>query len=495
MTDPIHAAAARGFTDGVEAYERGRPSYPPDAVAAITATLELAPGRTLLELGAGTGKLTRLLTPSGARILAVEPVEAMRSKLRETVPGVELVDGTAEGIGLPNSSVDAVVIAQAFHWFDAIRALSEIHRVLRPGGRVALAFNRRDESTPWVLGLGEAIRRISAGEPQVWDDAWRESLTRCALFGPWESMLFQHVQRLTPDGVVDRAASVSYVAAASPEVRAGVLDEVRALLAADPRTANATEIDLPYDTEVLWAERATIAPGAVGVVASVNANGGGVPKPPVDAASVDGLGLHEDAHTEPEPIHGGADQAVCLYAQEAVERVRADGHQACPGAYGENLTLLGIDWASLAPGDRMAIGEGDAALELELTKPAAPCQTIAHWFTERRIARISPKVVHEDARWYARVLREGEVRAGMPVRLEHAVRLANRHGGSMSTDQPAAKPLPTTREELLVLHSTARERRINAEPGSHEWEQASAEVGRIEVEIARIEREMTPPRV
>jgi MOSC domain-containing protein YiiM len=280
-----------------------------------------------------------------------------------------------------------------------------------------LAFNHRDEGTPWVLGLGEAIRRISSGEPQVWGDAWSDALGRSALFGSWSKALFHHVQRLTPDGVLDRAASVSYVAAASPEVRAGVLDEVRALLAADPLTAGATEIELPYDTEVLWAERATIEPGAVGVVASVNANGGGVPKPPVDAASIGPLGLHNDAHFEPEPIHGGLEQAVCLYSQEAVERVRADGHQAFPGAFGENLTLLGIDWSRLAPGDRLAIGEGDAVLELELTRFAAPCQSLAHWFLERRIARVSGKVAPQDARWYARVVCEGEVRPGMSVRL------------------------------------------------------------------------------
>ncbi len=417
MTDSIHAAAARGFTAGADAYERARPSYPPDAVAALGATLGLAAGRTVLELGAGTGKLTRLLAPSGARVLAVEPVEAMRAKLLETVPSVALAEGTAEEIALPNASVDAVVVAQAFHWFDAIRALSEVHRVLRPGGRIALVFNRRDESVPWVRGLGEAIRAISDGEPQVWDSAWRDALARSALFGEWTSLLFRQVQRLTPDGVLDRTASVSYVAAAPPEVRAGVLDRVRALLADDPHTAGASKIDLPYDTEVLWAERTTIEPGAIGRVASVNANGGGVPKPPVDSARVGRLGLDNDAHTEPEPMHGGPDQAVCLYAQEAVERVRADGHRAFPGAYGENLTLLGLDWARLAPGDRLAVGDGEASVELELTKFAAPCQTIAHWFTDRRIARISGQVHPEDARWYARVAREGEVRPGMPIRL------------------------------------------------------------------------------
>ena len=418
MTDSIHTAAARGFQAGADAYERARPSYPADAVAAITVALDLRPGRTALDLGAGTGKLTRLIAPSGARMLALEPVEAMRAKLVEAVPGVEVVDGTAEGIALPNASVDAVVVAQAFHWFDAIRALSEMHRVLRPGGRVALVWNRRDESVPWVRALGDAIRRAAADEPQVWDATWRESLDRCALFAPWTTGTFRQIQRLSPDGVLDRAASVSYVAAAPPDVRAGVLDEVAAILSEDPMTAGRDEVELPYDTEVLWAERRTVEPGRAGVVASVNANAGGVPKPPVAAARVLTLGLDNDAHDEPPPVHCGPDGAVCLYAQEAVERVRADGHAAFPGAFGENLTLLGIDWGALAPGDRLVVGAGEDAVVLQLVKHAAPCQTIAHWFEGRRIARISGTVNPQDARWYARVLREGTVAAGMPVRVE-----------------------------------------------------------------------------
>jgi MOSC domain-containing protein YiiM/precorrin-6B methylase 2 len=421
MTDSIHVAAAAGFQAGADAYERARPTYPPDAVAFIVETLGLRPGRTVLELGAGTGKLTRHLAPSGARILALEPVEAMRAKLVESVPGVELVGGTAEAIGLPNGSVDAVVGAQAFHWFDAIRALSEMHRVLRPGGRVVLAWNRRDESVPWVKALGDAIHRASAGEPQVGDATWRESLARCALFAPWTTASFRQVQRLSPDGVLERAASVSYVAAATPRVRASVLDEVSAILRDDPVTAGRDEVELPYDTEVLWSERRSIAPGDAGVVASVNANAGGVPKPPVAGARVLPLGLDNDAHHEPEPTHGGLDAAVCLYAQESIERVRADGHAAFPGAVGENLTLLGIDWARLAAGDRLEMGGGPDGAEagpiLELVQHAEPCQTIAHWFQERRIARISGRVHPEDARWYARVLREGPVSPGMSVRI------------------------------------------------------------------------------
>jgi len=418
MAHTIHPAAELGFTLGADAYERGRPTYPPGAVAAIAEALGLGPGRTVLELGAGTGRLTSLLAPTGARVLAVEPVAAMRARLLEAVPGVEAVGSTAEAIALPNGSVDAIAVAQAFHWFDAVRALSEMHRVLRPGGRAALVFNRRDESVPWVRAMGEAIRRLSGDAPQVAAGAWREALGLSALFGPWQTLAFRHVQRLTPDGVLDRAASVSYVAAAEPARRAAVLEEVRAAVAADPATAGAAEVELPYDTEVLWAERVSMAPGDAGIVACVNANGGGVPKPQVASAGVGANGLDIDAHTEPEPVHGGPDQAVCLYSQEAIERVRADGHTAFPGALGENLTLLGIDWGRLRAGDRLVVGEGEGAVRLELTKFATPCQTIAHWFDRGRIARVSGRAHPLDARWHTRVLRGGEVRPGMPARVE-----------------------------------------------------------------------------
>ena len=425
MTDTVHPAAARGYASTADLYDRARPGYPEDAVAAIVERLDLRPGRTVLELGAGTGKLTTRLVPTGARIVALEPVPGMRTKLAAALggaPGVEIVDGTAEAIPLPAGSVDAVVAAQAFHWFDAIRALSEVHRVLRPGGRFVLAWNRRDESVPWVRALGDRIRTLAGDEPQVWDDGWRASLRRCALFEPWDSVLFRQTQVLTRDGVLDRVASVSFVAAAEPSAQAEVLASVDALLRDDPETAGRDTFDLPYDTEVMWATRRTIEPGLAGVVASVNLNRGGVPKPPVDGTVVRTLGLDGDGHNEPD-IHGGPTAAVCLYPQEAVERVRADGHQSFPGSYGENLTLLGIDWAGLRDGDRLELGDdGDGDGEgagplLELTQFAAPCATQSHWFVEGRIARISHKVRPEDARWYARVLREGPVAPGMAVRV------------------------------------------------------------------------------
>ena len=239
------------------------------------------------------------------------------------------------------------------------------------------------------------------------------------MFERWESLAFRHAQALTPAGVLDRVASVSFVAAAEPSAQAEVLAEVEAVLRADPETAGRDVIELPYDTEVMWAERRSIEPGLAGIVASVNLNRGGVPKPPVDGTIVRELGLEGDGHENPD-IHGGPTAAVCLYPQEAIERVRADGHQSFPGSYGENLTLLGIDWEVLVEGDRLELGGSDGGEPgplLELTQYAAPCATQAQWFVEGRIARISHKVRPEDARWYARVLREGPVAPGMDVRV------------------------------------------------------------------------------
>jgi MOSC domain-containing protein YiiM len=159
-------------------------------------------------------------------------------------------------------------------------------------------------------------------------------------------------------------------------------------------------------------------PGRSGRVHQVSVSRGGVPKLPVARAEVHLLGVEGDGHHEPEPTHGGVDQAVLLYCVEAIARVAADGHTAFPGAYGENLTLEGLDWASLAAGDRLAIGEG--GLEVELTKPCPPCTTLQHYFADGRIARISHRVCPEDTRWFARVLREGSVAPGDPVEVTPA---------------------------------------------------------------------------
>ena len=200
----VHDAAARGFEAAAERYERGRPTYPDDSVAFLIRTLEIGERTDVVELGAGTGKFTELIVPTGARIVAVEPVSAMRHALERNCPSVTVLDGIAEEIPLAEASADAVVAAQAFHWFDADRALHEIHRVLRPDGALGVTWNVRDEATDWSERLTAIFDRLSGDGPRYRDMRWREAFTRTELFGPLLHQLAYHVQKVTLEQFVDR---------------------------------------------------------------------------------------------------------------------------------------------------------------------------------------------------------------------------------------------------------------------------------------------------
>ncbi len=416
----IHESAAKGFAAGADAYERGRPEYSPEAIAALIRELGIGPGKRVLDLAAGTGKLTRQLEPSGADLVAVEPIAEMRAKLEAALPLVEAIEGTAERIPLPNHSVDAVVVGQAFHWFDGIRAVSEIRRVLKPDGALGLIWQARNPTRPWIERLNEIIDGADDGHPRFRTMGWLAAFDLTALFEPLREATFDTVQHASVETMVDRVASISYIAAMSVARRERVLGEVRELIASDPDTAGADAIELPYLAHVYWT-RPTRAPSgpSSGLVAAVNVSPGGVPKRPIAGARIHWRGLEGDAHSKPEPIHGTPEQAVCLYAFEAIERVRADGHEAFPGAYGENLTLIGLDWGGLRRGERLRIGsEGPLLL---LTDYATPCDTQERWFVDGRYGRISSRKHPEDARWYASVLKEGEVAIGDVV---HLVRTA-----------------------------------------------------------------------
>ncbi len=232
----IHRAAATGFARSVDAYERGRPGYP----AAALEPLALAPGFTVLDLAAGTGKLTRPLVESGATVIAVEPVAEMRAVLPTAA---RVLDGTAEAVPLDDASVDLVTVAQAFHWFDGDAALAEIHRVLRPGGRLALLWNRRAEDDPVNRAIDALLAPHRAGVPTLRGDAWRAAFERSTLFGPLEGHAFDNAQALDADGVADRVASISYIASLPDDERAGVIAAARELAATGPAR-------IPYRTEV-----------------------------------------------------------------------------------------------------------------------------------------------------------------------------------------------------------------------------------------------------
>jgi SAM-dependent methyltransferase len=214
---------SRSFELVADVYERARPEYPSEAVAWIADLLDLRPGRTVLDLGAGTGKLTRALLDTGARVIAVEPGDAMRAELERAAPGAEALRGSAEDIPLRNASVDAMAVGQAFHWFRHDVAIPELHRVLRRGGGVALLWNSRDPDAPLHQEIGKLIEPfIPPDRPD--SEEWAQLLEESELFGPLEERRFSFVQQLDTDMLAERIASVSFVAAA-PAVARRELDE------------------------------------------------------------------------------------------------------------------------------------------------------------------------------------------------------------------------------------------------------------------------------
>lgn len=244
----------RGFDRAASVYERGRPDYPTAAVRALDRALGLGPRRTVVEIGSGTGKFTRALRPLGAAIVAIEPTRGMRSVFERTVPDVALVAGTAEALPLPDRFADAVVAAQAFHWFRPRPALREIARVLRPGGGIGLVWNSRDVSVPWSGRISEILDRYGwQGVPRTRDDRWKKAFAApdCP-FGPLHEAVFPHAQTAAPATFVDRVLSVSVVAIQPAAERRRVAREVRELLRTDPRTRGKHLVTMPYRTEVYW---------------------------------------------------------------------------------------------------------------------------------------------------------------------------------------------------------------------------------------------------
>jgi ubiquinone/menaquinone biosynthesis C-methylase UbiE len=228
-------------------YDRARPGYPAEAVEFALRPLRDRPDLRALDVGAGTGKLTRQLCAAGVTTIAVEPAPGMLKVLKHTVSRAQVLAGSAEELPLPDAAVDLVAVGQAFHWFDEMPALREIHRVLKPGGGVALIWNVRDERNELQRALSEIIDPLEGSTPRRTQRNWKTLLADSGLFEHTERRLFEHVQETDEQGVVDRVTSISFISAAAPPLREDVESRVRALV-----HDMQTPIRLTYMTEVYF---------------------------------------------------------------------------------------------------------------------------------------------------------------------------------------------------------------------------------------------------
>ncbi len=237
----IHETALKGFVDG-EIYEQGRPDYPTGTIDA----LDITSGTPVIDLGCGTGKFTRSLTAREARVVGVEPLPAMLTTFRQRCPGVPVTAGVAEALPITDAWAEVITCASAFHWFDHSRALPEIHRVLRPGGRLGIIWNRRDDIEGWSAEFWAITEAYRGDTPGYRKPAWRDALTASAQFGEISEHWFDHVQRADVEGLLARVASVSFIETLPAAERESVLERSREFLLSHPDTKDREIFDLPY---------------------------------------------------------------------------------------------------------------------------------------------------------------------------------------------------------------------------------------------------------
>lgn len=249
--ESLASLAAQGFANG-ERYNAARPDYPVEALEYFVATFGLTQATHALDLGAGTGIFTRQLLPLVGRVTAVDPSASMRASLEASGAEVDVLEGSDVAIPLGDASVDVAFVAQAFHWFDAPRALDEIHRVLVPSGGLGLIWNERDESVEWVAELSRAMLWDVKQPYRVGTD-FAEVVAR----GPFvnvERIKFRHSQTLLREGLYQRVMTTSYISALDGEPLDALMKNVAVVVEQLPEP-----IILPYITDVYSARAAVIS--------------------------------------------------------------------------------------------------------------------------------------------------------------------------------------------------------------------------------------------
>jgi SAM-dependent methyltransferase len=240
------------FGEHADAYERARPEWPEEAARWLVPE----EARLVVELGAGTGKLTRAISAPGVRVVAVEPDLRMLVVLHEH--GLEGIEGTAEAIPFGDGEADGVVAGSSLHWFELDRALAEIHRVLRPGGRVGFAWNHRDERHPAIAAMSEVIY---SSRPSRQTSGWRRrdwagEVARTGLFGEVEHVLFEHIHELPREALEDHLLSYAGLAALAEDERRQEFSAVAEILDGDPSLRDGDRLRLPFVVDAYRATRA-----------------------------------------------------------------------------------------------------------------------------------------------------------------------------------------------------------------------------------------------
>jgi SAM-dependent methyltransferase len=245
----IHHSAEQGFSSAATVYAKGRPEYPPELMTWLVRHFGIKHGTLALDIGAGTGKFTKLLASTGVEVAALEPVAEMRQELSKTLPDITVTGGTAAQIPWPDSHFDAVFCAQAFHWFATKEALSEMRRVLKPDGALGLVWNVRDESVDWVAEITAIIAPYEGGTPRFHLGQWRQAFD-LTLFSDPELHLTSYDHVGPPETVIiDRFLSVSFIAAMPDHERQLIADRLRTLIDTHPDLRGKSEIAVPYRTE------------------------------------------------------------------------------------------------------------------------------------------------------------------------------------------------------------------------------------------------------
>jgi ubiquinone/menaquinone biosynthesis C-methylase UbiE len=259
LQDPARGDASHAVFDRVAGeYARTRPDYPAAALDRLVHATGLTHGSDVLDLAAGTGKLTAALVARGLRVVAVEPLPRMRRQLERQLPHVVALDGTAEQIPLEDASFDVVCVAQAFHWFEPRAAVAEVARVLRPGGWLALLWNLWDLDDPMQAELDRIVEPLATGRirPLTTGNhphgAWPAALAASDAFASAERARFPHEVELDAVSAGERVASISQVQAAPAPERAAVIARARSLVASLPGGRSSFR----YQTELeLWHRR------------------------------------------------------------------------------------------------------------------------------------------------------------------------------------------------------------------------------------------------